>query len=341
MKKEFYLIVNEKIYDKNNNFFCENIDIQTISNHLSSQYKLTILSRNSKTSKPFILNKSCHVISFRFNNLIKIIQLITASFFKKKNFLIISITPFNFFCFLLFFLFKSKFFLFLRSSGQEEYKLILGSFYIWIYEIMFRIITQFSIVISCHNRLYNKKHFVLNPSELTNKWIINRKKNVFNMNKINIFYIGRIKIEKGIYDLLELFPKLSNNIHLTIVGSGDTIKSSHPRIKILKFIKSETKLIKIYDKNNILILPSYTESYSKVIDESLSRFRPVILFDDIKYIIGKRLGVFSVKRDYRDLQKKINFIIDNYSGIHKKIIQNRLPTRSQFLKNLIKILNKN
>jgi glycosyltransferase involved in cell wall biosynthesis len=161
------------------------------------------------------------------------------------------------------------------------------------------------------------------------------------MNKINIFYVGRIKIEKGIYSLLELFLKLSNNIHLTVVGSGDLIKVRHPRIKILKFINNETSLIKIYDKNNILILPSYTESYSKVIDESLSRFRPVILFDDIKYIIGKRFGVFSVKRDYRHLQKKINFIIDNYSAIHKKIIQNRLPTRSQFLNDLIKILKKN
>ena len=206
---------------------------------------------------------------------------------------------------------------------------------------MFRIITKFSIVISCHNRLYNKKHFVLNPSELTNKWMNNRKKNFFNTNKVNILYVGRLKIEKGIYSLLELFPKLSNKIHLTIVGSGDPIKLSHPRIKILKFINNETNLIKTYDKNNILILPSYTESYSKVVDESLSRFRPVILFDDIKYIIGKRLGVFSVKRDYRDLQKKINFIINNYSGIHKKIIQNRLPTRNQFLKDLIIILKKN
>jgi len=169
----------------------------------------------------------------------------------------------------------------------------------------------------------------------------NRKKNFFNTNKVNILYVGRLKIEKGIYSLLELFPKLSNKIHLTIVGSGDPIKLSHPRIKILKFINNETNLIKTYDKNNILILPSYTESYSKVVDESLSRFRPVILFDDIKYIIGKRLGVFSVKRDYRDLQKKINFIINNYSGIHKKIIQNRLPTRNQFLKDLIIILKKN
>ena len=341
MKKEFYLIVNEKIYEKNNNFFCENIDIQTIANYLSSEYKLTILSRYSQTAKPFIIKKSCHIISFRFNNLIKIIQLVFASFFKKKNILIISITPFNFLYFFLFLLFNSKFFLFLRSSGHEEYKLILGPFYIWIYEIMFQIITKFSVVISCHSRLYNKKHFVLNPSELTNKWIVNRKKNVFNMNKINIFYVGRFKIEKGIYSLLELFQKLSHNIHLTIIGSGDPLKVSHPRIKILKFINSEANLIKIYDKNNILILPSYTESYSKVIDESLSRFRPVILFDDIKYIIGKRLGVFSVKRDYRDLQKKINFIADNYSGIYKKIIQNRLPTRNQFLKDLIKILNKN
>lgn len=340
MKKSFYLIVNEKIYEKKNNFFCENIDIQTIVNYLSVKYNLTILSRYSKISKPFILNKSCHVISFRFNNLIRIVQLIIDSFFEKKKFLIISITPFNFFYFFLFLLFKSKFFLFLRSSGHEEYKFILGSFYIWIYELMFRFVTKFSVVISCHSRLYKKKHFILNPSELTTKWILNRKKNIFKKEKINILYVGRLKIEKGIYSLLELFPKLSNNIHLTIVGSGDLIKVIHPRIKILNFINNESNLIKIYDKNNILILPSYTESYSKVIDESLSRMRPVILFDDIKYIIGNRLGIFTIKRDYQELQRKIIFISNNNSAIHKKIIKNKLPTRRQFLNDLIKILNK-
>ena len=186
MKKNFYLIVNEKIYEKKNNFFCENIDIQTIVNYLSVKYNLTILSRYSKISKPFILNKSCHVITFRFNNLTRIIQLIIDSFFKKKKFLIISITPFNFFYFFLFLLFKSKFFLFLRSSGHEEYKFILGPFYIWIYELMFRFVTKFSVVMSCHGRLYKKKHFILNPSELTTKWILNRKKNIFKKKKINI-----------------------------------------------------------------------------------------------------------------------------------------------------------
>lgn len=341
MKKKFYLIVNEKIYEKNSNFFCENKDIQTIANYLSIKYNLIVLSRHSPISKPFILNKSCHIISFKFNNLTKIAQLIIASFFKKKTFLIISITPFNFLFFLLFILSKSKFFLFLRSSGHEEYKVILGPFYIWIYELMFRSITKFSVVISCHRRLYKNKHFVLNPSELTNKWMLNKKKNLFKKNIINILYVGRFKIEKGIYSLLELFIKLSNNIQLTIVGSGDPIKINHPRVKILNFINKETNLIKIYDESNILILPSYTESYSKVIDESLSRFRPVILFDDIKYIIGNRLGVFSIKRNYRDLQKKIDYIVNNNAKIHKIISKNKLPTRNQFLKSLIKILNKN
>ena len=49
-------------------------------------------------------------------------------------------------------------------------------------------------------------------------------------------------------------------------------------------------LIKIYDNHNIFILPSFTEAHPKVIDESLARLRPVIIFEEIKHIIQNRKG---------------------------------------------------
>ena len=44
------------------------------------------------------------------------------------------------------------------------------------------------------------------------------------------------------------------------------------------------KIIEFFDKNNIFILPSYVEAYPQVILESLSRVKPIIIFNDIKYL---------------------------------------------------------
>ena len=44
-------------------------------------------------------------------------------------------------------------------------------------------------------------------------------------------------------------------------------------------------------------MPSYTEAHPKVIDEALSRVRPVIIFDEIKHVINGRLGVISSERN--------------------------------------------
>ena len=48
------------------------------------------------------------------------------------------------------------------------------------------------------------------------------------------------------------------------------------------------KLIKYYDDHNIFILPSFTEGYPMVLLESLARRRPVIVFEDIKHVVGDK-----------------------------------------------------
>ena len=63
--KELYVIVNDRFY-KNKFFFCENKDIQSILNYLSTRYNLTVFSRYSKYFNPFKLNKITNVLNFRF-----------------------------------------------------------------------------------------------------------------------------------------------------------------------------------------------------------------------------------------------------------------------------------
>ena len=47
-------------------------------------------------------------------------------------------------------------------------------------------------------------------------------------------------------------------------------------------------LIKFYDDHNIFILPSFTEGHPMALLEALARSRPVIIFDEIKHVIGNK-----------------------------------------------------
>ena len=95
-----------------------------------------------------------------------------------------------------------------------------------------------------------------------------------------------------------------------------------------------SRIILYYDMSDIIILPSYTESYSKVIDESLSRGKPVIIFDEIKEIILNRIGVFAIKRNSKDLNNKIIYIKNNYEKITKKILNQKIPNKKDFIMQL-------
>ena len=102
---------------------------------------------------------------------------------------------------------------------------------------------------------------------------------------------------------------------------------------------NEDRLINLYDSCNIIILPSYTEAHPKVIDEALSRMRPVIVFDDIKYVVNNRHGVFSVTRDSKKLIELINFIKKNNTSINSSFKKNTLPKKEVFLKDLYRIVS--
>jgi glycosyltransferase involved in cell wall biosynthesis len=201
--------------------------------------------------------------------------------------------------------------------------------------------TKNSQVITCHKRLYNKKCHILYPSELDLAWKNKIKINYFRNKIINVLYVGRFKIEKGIYSLLNIFSKLPSNIRLTLVGSGDLIKIIDDRVKVINFVKDKKKLINIYDSANVVVLPSYTEAHPKVIDESLSRMRPVIIFNDIKYVIQKRYGVIAIKRNSTQLLKTINYIKKNNQFILNQLKKNQLPQKINFLKDLYNIISSN
>ena len=331
------IISNEKIFQQNEIFFCDNIEMKSLPEGLGNFHQITYIARTSKIKRSHTINlKKIKAASNIFTYIYFILRTLKI---PNAKYLIVTITPYTFFSFLIFFLFRKKTFLWLRSSGHEEYKFILGRWATWIYHVMYLAVTSCSNVISCHERLFNKKHHVIFPSQLDNNWFKNHKSAP--LDKIRLLYVGRNNPEKGIKSFLQMFDQLKINIEFSIVSERKKLSIKNNKINFLGYGFDSISLINIYDSNNILILPSFTESYSQVIDESLARKRPIIIFEEIEYIIGNRIGVFVSKRNVESFSKTTEFIIKNYVSIQENIAKNKLPTRQKFISQMSDILTAN
>ena len=237
------------------------------------------------------------------------------------------------------FLHRKKPIVYLRSDGYGEYKVIFGKVGQIIYHIMFSITSAFSDLISCREYiLRGKKGNVISPSQLDSTWL-RLPKNI-EIKNFKLLYVGRFKIEKGIHSLLNLI-KNKKDISLTIVGAEKNIpyRLNQSNVKIYQTQSSKLKLIKHYDDHNIFILPSYTEGHPMVILEALARRRPVIVFEDIRHVIGNKKGIFVSKRNYINFFGTLNNIKKNYKKIQKEMKKNKLPTNKEFIENLSKIIS--
>ena len=340
MPNPLVIINNERVFEQGNDFYCENLDLKVLPEGLNNYYKVCYIVRSSKNKKSQKINlKDIKVAS----NIFKFIYFIYQTLkIPNVKYLIISITPYTFLSFLTLSLFRKKMFVYLMSSGHEEYRYILGSWSVWIFHLMYKIVTSNSEVIVCHERLFKKdKSHLITISRLDDLWFENYKQ--ASLDKTRFLYVGRMSREKGIYDFIKMFKELNSNEELSIVGDtkNQQIEKNllNKKINLLGYISDPKKLINVYDDHNITILPSFTEAYPYVVDESLSRKRPVIIFEDIKYIVRNKKGIFVSKRNLDSFLKNVEYIKQNYYKIQKDIENNTLPTKKSMLKQISEILN--
>ena len=229
---------------------------------------------------------------------------------------------------------------YLRSDGFGEYKAILGKIGPLIYYFMFSITCSISNLISCRDYiLRGKKGKIINPSQLDSSWL--RQPKSIEVKNFKLLYVGRLKIEKGIFSLFNLI-KNKKDISLTVVGSEKKEVSNYTNqsnVKILQTQASKLKLIKHYDDHNIFVLPSYTEGHPMVVLEALARRRPVIVFEDIQHIIGNKKGIFVSKRNFINFFGTLNSIKKNYKKIQKDMKKNKLPTNKEFIDKFVKYID--
>lgn len=207
--------------------------------------------------------------------------------------------------------------------------------------MMFSITARLSTLISCREYILKGKNgYVINPSQISNKWKQNLNKP--NLEKINLLYVGRLRKEKGIFSLVNILKK-NSEINLTIVGEENEISKqfNYQNIKSMKIINNQDELIRLYDYHSVFILPSYTEGQPMALIEALSRLRPAIIFKEIEHVIQNRDGIFTSDRNYESLLKTIKYVIKNYDNIQESMKKNNLPTNEEFINNLKKIIIKN
>ena len=337
MKKNPVIIINnEKVFKDGDNHYCDNLDMKVLPEGLNANHEVEFIVRSSKVKGSQPLNlRSIKVAS----NIFKFIYFIINTF-KKKNtsYLLITITPYTFIAFIVLFLFRKKIFIYLMSSGHEEWKHILGQWSVWIFHIMYLIVVKNSRVIVCHERLFDKKKsYQVYPSRLDSRWLTNRKET--SIEKVKLLYVGRINPEKGIYDFLKMYDKLKIKTEFSIAGDSKNLVLNNKNIKLLGYISEPQSLIDTYDSHNILVLPSFTEAHPYVVDECLSRNRPVIIFEDISYIVRGKKGIFISKRNVESFSETLEYIIKNYNIIQNDIEKNKLPTKQDMINEFSRILD--
>jgi glycosyltransferase involved in cell wall biosynthesis len=337
MKKKLFIFSNENIYLNDNKYYCDNLDLKSTPEGLNKKYEVNLFGRKSRKKKSHEIKVKKIII---FNNIFSYISsVIAASKNEDTKFLIISISPYTFIISLFIKLLGKKPIVYLRSDGYGEYEAIFGKIGPLIYHFMFSVIAAISNLISCRDYiLRGKEGKVINPSQIDSVWL-RQPKNI-EIKNFKLLYVGRIRVEKGIYSLADLIRN-KRNISLTVIGAEKEVshKINQSNIKIFSTQNNKTKLIKYYDDHNIFILPSFTEGHPMVLLEALARRRPVVIFDDIKHVIGEKRGIFVSRRNFISLFGILNNIKKNYKKIQKDMKKNKLPTNKEFIDRFVKLID--
>ena len=337
MKNKLFIFSNESIFKQDEKYFCDNIDLKSSPEGLNKKFEVILFGRRSSKKRAHEIKlKKIRVFSNIFSYLSEVIK---STKVENSKYLVISISPFTFIACLFVKILGKTPIVYLRSDGYGEYKAILGSLGKFIYHLMFNIISLTSNLISCRNYiLKGRKGKIVYPSQLDSVWL-RRPKNP-EIKNFKLLYVGRIRVEKGIFALVNLI-KNKRDISLTIVGAekNSSYKINQSNVNINLTQSNKARLIKYYDDHNIFILPSFTEGHPMVLLEALARRRPVIIFEDIEHVIGNKKGIFVAKRNFLNFFGTLNHIKKNYKKIQKEMMKNKLPSNKEFIEEFAKAID--
>ena len=164
----------------------------------------------------------------------------------------------------------------------------------------------------------NKDKF---KKELVNEYNLNPEKPI-------ILFVGNIIKRKNVDLIIEAKKQINEDANLVIVGDGPLLESLKEKVKKDKkngkidnvyFTGSRTNVEDIYPSCDLLILPSFTESFGLVLIEALACGKPVIgsNIGGIKEIITDNVGLLIDPNDSKDLANAIDKILQDKELMEK------------------------
>jgi glycosyltransferase involved in cell wall biosynthesis len=188
-----------------------------------------------------------------------------------------------------------------------------------------------------YERFVSRKALFLIPNAVAvNDYSYKSSKN-FNETFLNIVYIGRLVIEKGVLDVIEAIGILRRNekyfnIKFQIAGSGPDEKIFKKKVLELKLQKEiffhgpilGLEKIKFWQNAHIFVFPTYSEGLPYTILESLSSGTPILttrvggIPDAVE---ENKQGIFVKPKNPRDIAQTLKKMYSN-RGILKKMSEN-------------------
>jgi len=180
------------------------------------------------------------------------------------------------------------------------------------------------------------------------------KRDDLSKEKIRFLFSGQYIDRKNIINTIEAFKLVKNkNIVLNLIGGGELqaevielIKDDH-RINDLGFIQPH-KLGKIYEKNDIFLMPSKHDGWALVINEAMAASMPIISTNKVGAVveyIEHKINGFVCDTGKEDIKNGIEFYLNNKSFIflhgqlNKNIIKDSLADVRNFKQSLLEFLS--
>jgi len=187
--------------------------------------------------------------------------------------------------------------------------------------------------VPCELRDCIEQKSVIVPNGVNPFWLQNKyaKFEYKNKNKISLIYVGEFTKNKNIdisIKATRILKELGHNIKFIIIGGRggyeDKIKKlakiNKDVIEIHDRIEEREKLLKMFRKSDIFIMPSHYETFGLVYIEAISQGLPIIYTKGQGidgYFKDGTVGYSVNPNDISDIVKKIEMIIHNYNRISK------------------------
>lgn len=162
------------------------------------------------------------------------------------------------------------------------------------------------------------------PTEEKRKKFKKELVNEFNIaaDKPIILFVGNIIKRKNVDLIIEAKREMKNKVNLLIVGDGPLLEKLKDKVEDYElegkidnvyFTGAKDNVEEIIPSCDILILPSFSESFGLVLIEALACGKPVIGSNvgGIKEIITEDVGLLIDPNDSKDLANAIDKILDD------------------------------